>query len=50
MSENELEVPSDIDDDSLDDSVSPLVTVDIAEVELPDFDPEDFEGDENADN
>lgn len=37
-------------DDVLDDSVSALFGTDIAEVELPDFDPTDFEGDENADN
>jgi hypothetical protein len=53
MSENvNEEVPADIDDDSLDDSVSDLLGKDIPEVELPDYNPDDaeFEDDADADN
>lgn len=55
MTENVIEpneeLEPDVDDDSLDDSVSDLFGKDIPEVELPDYDPEtEFEGDENADN
>jgi hypothetical protein len=58
MSENvNEEVPADVDEDALDDSVSPLLGKDIPEVELPDYDPDDAEFDDeflkddaNADN
>jgi hypothetical protein len=47
---NDEELKPDVDDDSLDDSVSDLLGEDIPEVELPDYDPDaEFEGDENAD-
>ena len=51
MTENVNEVEPDIDDDSLDDSVSELLGQDIPEVELPDYDPDAAEwDDEDADN
>ena len=57
MSENVNEeqfeqLPPDVDDDALDDSVSALLGKDIPEVELPDYDPDaaEFEDDVDADN
>jgi hypothetical protein len=60
MSENEEQfeqLPPDVDDDALDDSVSALLGKNIPEVELPDYDPDAAEFDDeflkddaNADN
>ena len=46
---DELELEPDVDD-VLDNSVSALFGTPIEDVELPDFDPTDFESDEDADN
>jgi hypothetical protein len=49
MSENEEQfeqLPPDVDDDALDDSVSALLGQDIPEVELPDYDPDEAEFDD----